>query len=103
MALYQGANLLGSVSRRRMNTICSASSSVTAMAESASPHWNSKAMTIADPIERLVFLNRGQAWVVRKLEALLPRVRDDALHAALREMLDSHVENIDRAERFVVA
>lgn len=58
-----------------------------------------KAMAIADPVDRLVFLNRGQAWVVRKLQALLPRVRDDALHAALREMLESHVENIGRAEQ----
>lgn len=59
-----------------------------------------RAMAIADPIERLIFLNRGQMWVVRKLEALLPRVRDNALHAELRDMLDSHVENIDRAERY---
>src|SRR3546814_1168391 len=43
-----------------------------------------KAMAIADPVDRLAFLNRGQAWVVRKLDALLPRVRDDALHADLR-------------------
>jgi hypothetical protein len=57
-----------------------------------------KAMAIADPVERLVFLNRGQAWVVRKLEALLPRVRDDGLHAALRDMLQSHVDNIRDAE-----
>lgn len=60
-----------------------------------------KAMAIADPIERLVFLNRGQAWVVRKLAALMPRVRDDALHAELRAMHDSHVDNIDTADRFV--
>lgn len=57
-----------------------------------------KAMAIPDPIERLAFLNRGQAWVVRKLEALLPRVRDDGLHAALKDMLRSHVENIASAE-----
>ena len=57
-----------------------------------------KAMAIADPLERLAFLNRGQGWVVRKLAALLPRVRDDALHAALDEMRRSHVENIARAE-----
>lgn len=56
-----------------------------------------KAMAISDPFERLAFLNRGQAWVVRKLEALLPRVRDDTLHAALAEMLRSHVENIAQA------
>lgn len=57
-----------------------------------------KAIAIADPIERLAFLNRGQAWVVRKLQALLPRVRDDTLHAALADMLRSHVENIAHAE-----
>lgn len=44
--------------------------------------------------ERLAFLNRGQAWVVRKLEELLPRERDHILHAALNEMRASHVENI---------
>lgn len=53
-----------------------------------------KAMAIADPHERLAFLNRGQAWVVRTLEELLPRVRDDILHVALNEMRASHVENI---------
>jgi hypothetical protein len=59
-----------------------------------------KAMAIADPLERLAFLNRGQAWVVRALDQLLPRVRDDALHAALHEMRTSHIENIARAARF---
>lgn len=65
--------------------------------------FHGKAMAIADPMERLVFLNRGQAWVVRKLVALLPRVRDDALHAALSAMHDSHVENIATADAFVTA
>ena len=46
--------------------------------------FRGKAMAIADPIERLAFLNRGQAWVVRKLVELMRRVRDDALHADLR-------------------
>jgi hypothetical protein len=36
---------------------------------------------------RLAFLNRGQGWVVRKLEALLATVRDETLHAELTEML----------------
>ena len=44
--------------------------------------------TIAKPLERLAFLNRGQAWVVRKLEKLLPRVCDDTLYADLKEMAD---------------
>lgn len=65
--------------------------------------FHGKAMAIADPMARLTFLNRGQAWVVRKLAALLPRVRDDALHAALRAMHDSHVDNIATADRFVTA
>ncbi len=60
-----------------------------------------KAMAIADSHERLAFLNRGQAWVVRKLEELLPRVRDDILHAALSEMRASHVENIQRTEECI--
>ena len=33
-----------------------------------------KAMAISDVAERLAFLNRGQGWVVRKLEGLLPRI-----------------------------
>ncbi|SCW34884.1 hypothetical protein SAMN02927924_00100 [Sphingobium faniae] len=56
-----------------------------------------KAMAIAEPWERLAFLNRGQSWVVRKLEALTPRVRDEGLHRDLRAMLESHRVNIERA------
>ena len=51
-------------------------------------------MAIADPGERVIFLNRGQAWVVRKLREMLPRVRSDRLHADLSEMLRSHEANI---------
>jgi hypothetical protein len=53
-----------------------------------------KAMAIVDLGERITFLNRGQAWVVRKLRELLPRVRSDQLHADLAEMLRSHEANI---------
>lgn len=65
--------------------------------------FHAKAMAIPDLLERLAFLNRGQAWVVRKLEALMPRVRDDVLHRALRKMLDSHRENIARADHVLSA
>lgn len=65
--------------------------------------FHRKAMAIADPVDRLSFLNLGQAWVVRKLEALMPRVRDDRLHRALREMLESHRRNIDCAHNFLLA
>ena len=38
-------------------------------------------------------------WVVRKLRELLPRVRDDALHRTLLEMLAAHERNIESAEQ----
>jgi len=56
-----------------------------------------KAMAIADLGARISFLNRGQGWVVRKLREMLPRVRDEALHRDLDEMLQSHVTNISLA------
>jgi nitronate monooxygenase len=58
-----------------------------------------KAMAIPDWEARLAFVNRGQGWVVRKLRELLPRVRDDGLHAVLQEMLAAHERNIESAEQ----
>jgi len=55
-----------------------------------------KAMAIVELGERLKFLNRGQGWVVKKLKEILPRVRDDRLHADLAEMLRLHEVNIAR-------
>ena len=55
-----------------------------------------KAMAIVELGERLRFLNRGQGWVARKLREILPRVRDDKLHADLGEMLCLHEVNIAR-------
>lgn len=60
-----------------------------------------KAMAISDPLERLVFLNRGQAWVVRKLEKLFPRISDDALHADLKAMAKEHRANINLIEIYL--
>ena len=53
-----------------------------------------KAMAIPNLLERLAFLNRGQGWVVRKLKALLPTIRDETIHADLTAMLASHERNI---------
>jgi len=58
-----------------------------------------KAMAIADLVERIRFLNRGQGWVVRKLRDMLPRVRDNRLHADVAEMLRSHEANIALANK----
>ncbi len=60
-----------------------------------------RAMDIDDPRERTIFLNRGQSWVVRKLDALMPRVRDEVLHANLRKMAEKHRTNIDLAEAVI--
>jgi nitronate monooxygenase len=49
--------------------------------------------------KRLVFLNRGQAWVVRKLRQMLPRVRNERLYADFSEMLQSHEANLSLVER----
>jgi hypothetical protein len=46
---------------------------------------------------RLALVNFDQGRVARRLEKLLPRIRHDALHRVLRELLQSHVANIDSA------
>jgi nitronate monooxygenase len=56
-----------------------------------------QASAIEDVQERLAFVNRGQGWVVRKLRTMLPKVRDDALHSVLSEMLTAHEVNIASA------
>ncbi len=57
-----------------------------------------KAMAIPDVDDRLKFLNRGQAWVVRKLQALIPLIEDPVTRADLGTMLRAHHENIGRVE-----
>jgi hypothetical protein len=54
------------------------------------------AMAIEGFAARLAFLNRGQSWVVRKLQGALPRIKDDRIHAALKGMLGAHETNIAR-------
>jgi hypothetical protein len=56
-----------------------------------------KAAAIADLPERVKFINRGQGWVVRELRKTLPRIRDDALHAEMKAMLEGHETNIAKA------
>lgn len=56
-----------------------------------------KCIAIPGLKERVAFINRGQGWVAKKLKEMLPKVRDDALHADFSAMLKSHEENIARA------
>lgn len=57
-----------------------------------------KAMAIPELEPRLLFLNRGQSWVVRRLQALIPRVDDPRVQADLGEMLAAHLHNIERVD-----
>jgi nitronate monooxygenase len=57
-----------------------------------------KCLAIADPDERLAFVNRGQGWVVRKIREMLPKIHDGAMHADLKDMLKLHEANIARAD-----
>ena len=61
--------------------------------------FHGKAMAIAELGERMAFLNRGQAWVVRRLQALLPRLTDEGIRQDLQAMHDAHVGNIDKVEQ----
>jgi hypothetical protein len=58
-----------------------------------------KVMAIEGFEARLAFVNRGQAWVARKVRELLPKVADDGLHTELRAMLEGHDSNIALAEQ----
>lgn len=53
-----------------------------------------KCMVISDIEERLEFLNRGQQWVVKKIEGVLSDSIDVQLLDALTEMKNTHVHNI---------
>ncbi len=47
--------------------------------------------------ERMEFLNRGQAWVAKRIAAALPTVPEKH-RAVLQSMHDSHVANIESCE-----
>lgn len=53
-----------------------------------------KTLAIDGLAARLHFVNKGQAWVVRKIDEVLPLVDDDAARAVLENMRRSHLDNI---------
>lgn len=63
--------------------------------------FHGKALAVEGTAERLRFLNRGQGWVVRELTEALPRIRDEAVHTALSEMLALHERNVARCEQLI--
>ena len=54
-----------------------------------------KAIEIPNLKERLIFINRGQGWVVRRLSEIIPRIQDVDICKRLEEMRDAHVDNIE--------
>jgi len=58
-----------------------------------------KAIEISDLKERLIFINRGQGWVVRRLSEIIPRIQDVNIRKQLEEMRDAHVDNIELVKK----
>ena len=57
-----------------------------------------KCLAIADIRQRIAFINRGQDWVARKIREMLPRIRDNRMHADFAAMLVTHQANIAHAD-----
>lgn len=57
-----------------------------------------KTLAIEGLVPRLRFVNKGQAWVVRKIDELLPAITDAYARTMLEEMRRSHLENIEACE-----
>lgn len=58
-----------------------------------------KAMARQSLPDRIAYLDRGQAWVVRRLRELVPSIRDEPLAHDLRRMLDVHERNVGRCTK----
>ena len=58
-----------------------------------------KCMAVENLEERLLLLNRGQRWVVRKIKELLPRVGHRTIAMQLEIMCNEHQHNIELASQ----
>lgn len=52
-------------------------------------------------VAKLELLNRGQAWVVRKIEELLSSVEDEPTRSFLKGMRQAHLANVTACEELV--
>lgn len=57
-----------------------------------------KAMAIASLEERLLFVDKGQQWVIRKLREFLPGCEDALIRSELERVLRIHEENSAAAQ-----
>lgn len=62
-----------------------------------------KALAVRGALPRLEFLNRGQAWVERRIAEAEPRIADARVHRALAAMRLSHSANIAACEALLAA
>lgn len=53
-----------------------------------------RALAVQGEAPRLAFLNRGQRWVIRRLEETIPRVDDSDVAEWLGQMLALHIRNV---------
>ena len=60
-----------------------------------------KVRSITDFKAKLELLNRGQRWVIRKIEEVLPSLTDEPLRAFLRVMADGHEVNIAALDKAI--
>ncbi|HZP45539.1 MAG TPA: DUF6306 domain-containing protein [Candidatus Binataceae bacterium] len=58
-----------------------------------------KVRAVPDLKGKLELLNRGQRWVIRKINEQLPAVADETLHAFLKVMADGHEVNIGALDK----
>lgn len=58
-----------------------------------------KAMAIADLGQRLPFVDKGQRWVIRRLQAYLPECRDAYVREHLEQMLRVHEINSEAMQQ----
>ncbi|QNT68772.1 DUF6306 domain-containing protein [Defluviicoccus vanus] len=63
--------------------------------------FREKVLALEGLDNRLRLLNRGQGWVVRKLQEALPRIADETLHADLADMLSVHETNIRKCDELL--
>lgn len=61
-----------------------------------------RALAVEGTRQRLEFLNRGQAWIVRRIAAALPRIRDARVRATMLQMQASHIANIRACEALIL-
>lgn len=60
--------------------------------------FDEKALASGDARRRLIFLNCGRMAVIRELQAMLRRVRDDALYTDLTNILRLNETNVRRVD-----